>query len=108
MRIASLRRVAVAALLLVGAGCAPASKGTGAASDAAELHPLQTRLLARPVPSTVSAGQPASEQELRAIHGGFAPGELENLLAILNRRAAARGEDTIPHCVPLCGPSSPR
>lgn len=69
----------------------------------ADLSPQQRALLAHPSSPEAIAGRPATRQDLEAVRGWFAPGELDAVLAVANRRAAARGEDTIPHCVPLCG-----
>jgi hypothetical protein len=68
----------------------------------AHLSIAQQQFLARPVSAEAAAGRPATLQDLQSVRGWFAPGELEALLAVANRDAAARGEDTLPHCIPLC------
>ena len=72
-----------------------------------ELSPEQEALIARPVSPEAVAGRVATRQDLEEVRGWFAPGELETLLATANRRAAARGDDTLPHCIPLCGHPAP-
>lgn len=100
---ASVRRSAsrslLAALALSLAACAAIASPPGEP----RLHPLQQAVLARPVSPEAAAGRPATLQDLQAVREWFAPGELEALLHVVNRRAAARGEDTVPHCIPLCG-----
>jgi hypothetical protein len=71
-----------------------------------ELTPLQQRLLMSPV-SPEAAGRPATRADLEEVRGWFGPGQLEAVLAVVNRTARARGADTLPHCVPLCAPRSP-
>jgi hypothetical protein len=67
-----------------------------------QLTPQQQQFLMRPVSAEAAAGRPATWQDLQAVRGWFGPGELEALLAVANRHAAARGGDTIPHCFPFC------
>jgi hypothetical protein len=106
-----MRTVQAGAFLLLaaaGAACGesrgPAATGPGPVSpDFTALSPEQQRLLASPVSAEAAAGRVATSQDLEQVRGWFAPGELEALLATTNRRAAARGEDTLPHCIPLCG-----
>jgi predicted transcriptional regulator len=73
-----------------------------------ELSPEQQALIAQPVSAEAAAGRVATRQDLEDVRGWFAPGELEALLATANRRAAARGDDTLPHCIPLCGHPAPQ
>jgi hypothetical protein len=82
---------------------APMTPGVLPAELARQLTREQQQLLMRPVSAEAAAGRPATRQDLQAVRGWFGPGELEALLAAANRHAAARGEDTIPHCFPLCG-----
>jgi len=77
--------------------------GPGVPQQAGDLSPLQQRLLLRPASSRAAEGRPATRRDLQALRDGFAPGELEMLLRVSNRRSAARGADTLPHCIPLCG-----
>jgi hypothetical protein len=108
------RRAALgAALLLCGcallgcreiAGAAAVAPGPVPPPSLADLSPQQQALFERPVSDDALAERLATQKELEAVRGWFAPGELEALLSVANRRAAARGEDTLPHCIPLCGP----
>jgi hypothetical protein len=66
------------------------------------LTPFQQRLLMRPVSPEAAAGRPATRADLEAVRDWFGPGELEAILAVVNRGARARGADTLPHCLPLC------
>ncbi len=68
-----------------------------------ELSADQRQFFARPVTAEARAGRPAAPQDLREVQDWFSPGELQALLVIANRRAATRGDDTLPHCIPLCG-----
>jgi hypothetical protein len=68
-----------------------------------ELSVDQRQFFARPVTAEAAAGRPATPQDLREVQDWFASGEWQALLAVANRRAAARGDDTLPHCIPLCG-----
>lgn len=72
-----------------------------------ELAPLQRRLLATPVSPEAAAGRPATRADLEEARSWFGPGELEAILATVNRSARARGADTLPHCLPLCEPGNP-
>jgi hypothetical protein len=70
-----------------------------------EMSPLQQRMLARPV-APKAAGRPATRADLEEVRNWFGPGEMEAVLAIVNRSARANGTDTLPHCVPLCNPAT--
>jgi hypothetical protein len=104
-------RTAAAALLLLAACGEPATAPPAAPTPGvADLSLLQRQFLARPVSAEAAAGRPATRQDLEEVRSWFGPGELEAVLAVANRRARARGEDTLRHCVPLCeepGPASP-
>lgn len=113
MRYTPLRARAISrpALLLAGcgmiacgevAGTIPVAPTPASPPSLADLSPEQRALLATPVAAEALLERRATQQELQAFRNRFAPGQLETLLAVANRRAAARGEDTIPHCVPLC------
>ena len=105
------RAIPRAALLLAACGLAACSElatpspvpAPAAAPSVADLTPEQRALFNRPVPAEALAERPATREELQAFRDRFPAGQLEALLAVAIRRAAARGEDTIPHCVPLCG-----
>lgn len=107
-------RAAIIALMASGAaacGDSVVADGTPAPLATApfgrELTPLQQQLLVRPVWAEAIAGRPATRADLEAARGWFGPGELEAVLAVANRGARARGADTLPHCLPLCGTDSP-
>lgn len=72
-----------------------------------ELTPLQQRLMERPASPEAIAGRPATRADLERMVSGMAPGEMDTLIRITNRRAVARGADTLPHCFPLCGVPDP-
>lgn len=106
------RAIPKAALLLAGCGLmacaempatAPVAPAPAQAPSLADLTQEQRQLFDRPVSADVRAERPATQQELQAFFAQFPPDQLEALLAVANRRAAARGEDTIPHCLPTCG-----
>lgn len=107
-----VRRVIPRAVLLL-AGCglvacseftttAPVAPAPASPPSVADLSPEQRARLATRVPEAL-AERPATQQEIEAFFDRFPPGHLEALLTVSNRRAAARGEDTIPHCLPRCG-----
>lgn len=58
------------------------------------LTPLQQRILMSPVSPEAAAGRPATRADLEAVRGWFGPGELEAILAVVNRRARVREADT--------------
>lgn len=105
------RAIPRAALLLAGCGliaCSNEVAGTAPVAPApapsvADLSPEQRQLFDRPVSAEALAERPATQEEIEAFFDRFPPGHLEALLTVANRRAAARGEDTIPHCLPKCG-----
>jgi hypothetical protein len=106
------RAIPKAALLLAGcgliacseiAGTAPVAPAPASPPSLADLSPEQRALLATPVAAEALVERPATQQEIEAFFDRFPPGHLEALLTVANRRAAARGEDTIPHCLPRCG-----
>ncbi len=106
------RAIPKAALLLAGcglaacseiAGTAPVAPAPASAPSLADLSPEQRALLATPVAPEALVERPATQPEIEAFFDRFPPGHLEALLTVANRRAAARGEDTIPHCLPSCG-----
>jgi hypothetical protein len=101
--------MAVCGLLACGEAVGPerTSKVSVSASEFLELSPEQLEFFARPVSAEAAAGRVATRQDLEEVRGWFAPGELEALLATANRRAAARGDDTLPRCIPLCGHPAP-
>jgi hypothetical protein len=101
--------IAVCGLLACGETVGPGvhSRGSVPAPEFLELSPEQQALIARPVSPEAAAGRVATRQDLEEVREWFAPGELEALLVTTNRRAAARGEDTLPHCIPLCGHPAP-
>ena len=84
------------------AGTAPAAPVPSSPPSLADLSPEQRAWLSAPAGAEALVERPATQQELQAFRDRFSPGQLETVLAVANRRAAARGEDTIPHCVPLC------
>ncbi|HEU4883598.1 MAG TPA: hypothetical protein VFT45_15165 [Longimicrobium sp.] len=106
-------RVAMVTLMAsVVTACADSVVANGAQARLApapgqQLTPLQQQLLMRPVSAEAIAGRPATRADLEAVRGWFGPGELEAVLAVANRSARARGADTLPHCIPLCGTDSP-
>lgn len=112
-RILLRRRHVIASgiLLFAGSGLLACGEIAGTAAVApepvqplfADMSPQQQRFMAQALAAEPIPERPATQQELQAFRDRFPPGQLELLLTILNRRAAARGEDTIPHCVPLCG-----
>jgi hypothetical protein len=100
-------------LVMIGpAGCADnvvvsgAGPGRAPAPLGFELTPLQQQLLMSTTSSEAAAGRPATRADLEEARSWFGPGELEAVLAIVNRSARARGADTLQHCFPLCGPAS--
>ncbi|HST62780.1 MAG TPA: hypothetical protein VLK84_29005 [Longimicrobium sp.] len=106
------RAIPRAALLLAGCGLiacsempgtAPVAPAPASAPSLADLSPEQRALLATPVAPEALVQRPATQQEIEAFFDRFPPDQLEALLTVANRRAAARGEDTIPHCLPNCG-----
>jgi hypothetical protein len=107
------RAIPKAALLLAGCGLiacssempgtAPVAPAPASAPALADLSPEQRQLFDRPVSPEAVVERPATQQEIEAFYDRFPPGHLEALLTVANRRAAARGEDTIPHCLPNCG-----
>lgn len=106
------RAIPKAVLLLAGcglfacneiAGTAPAAPAPASAPSPAELSPEQRALPANRVAPEALVERPATQQEIEAFFDRFPPGHLEALLTVANRRAAARGEDTLPHCLPKCG-----
>lgn len=78
----------------------------GPAPLAFELTPHQQQLLMRPASPEAIVGRPATRADLEEARSWFGPGELEAILAIVNRSARARGADTLPHCLPLCDPGA--
>jgi hypothetical protein len=118
-RMRSIRRhvapwTVLLALLTTGAtGCGDSLVASGARDRVApapfewELTPLQQQLLMQPVSPEDAAGRPATRADLEEARSWFGPGELETILAIVNRNARASGADTLPHCFPVCGPGSP-
>ncbi|HYW11956.1 MAG TPA: hypothetical protein VE871_08365 [Longimicrobium sp.] len=106
------RAIPKGVLLLAGCGLiacgeftttAPVAPAPASPPSVADLSPEQRELFDRPVPAEALVERPATQQELQAFFDRFPPGHLEALLTVANRRAAARGEDTIPHCLPRCG-----
>ena len=106
------RAIPKAALLLAGLSLiacaeftapAPVAPAPASPPSVADLSPEQRALFDRPVSAAALAERPATQQELRAFYDRFPPGQLEALLTVANRREAARGEDTLPHCLPSCG-----
>jgi hypothetical protein len=110
-RNAVLRAAMVTLMAGVATACGDNVLASGAQARPApagwELTPLQQQLLMRPVSAEATAGRPATRADLEAVKGWFGPGELQALLAVVNRRARARGADTLPHCLPLCDTGSP-
>jgi hypothetical protein len=68
-----------------------------------QLSVEQRQFFTRPVAAEARVGRPATPQDLREVQDWFAPGELQALLVVANQRAVARGDDTLAHCIPLCG-----
>lgn len=60
-------------------------------------------MFSTPVAAEALIERPATQQNIDAFFDRFPPGQLEALLTVANRRAGARDEDTIPHCLPRCG-----
>ena len=104
------RATLLALITVASAGCADnvvASRGHAQRRPpmpAWEMAPLQRQLLTMPVSPEAAAGRPATRADLEEARGWFGPGEMEAVLAIVNRSARARGADTLPHCLPLCEP----
>lgn len=105
--------VVLLALTASGAGCGDnvlaSSRGPRVVPESPgfELTPLQQQLLMRPVSPEAAAGRPATRADLEKARSWFGPGELEAVLAIVNRSARARERDTLPHCLPLCEYATP-
>ena len=104
------RAVLLSALAMGTAGCADNIVASRTAPPPAplgfELTPLQLQLLTGLPSPEATAGRPATRADLERARSWFGPGELEAILAIVNRGARARGQDTLPHCLPLCAPGA--